>query len=63
MCGIKDNSPRKLLLREKELTLSSAIDMCHGEAATERHIKGIADDSADNPFLVNAVSKNRGDIF
>ena len=34
--------------------------MCRGEAATERHIKGIAGESSDNPIVVNAIAKNRG---
>ena len=58
ICGIRDNSLRKRLLREKKLTLSKTIDLCGGEEATERHMKGIAGESPDNPMEVNAVKRH-----
>lgn len=60
VCGIRDNALRKRLLREKKLTLANTIDMCRGEEATTKHVKGIAGDSPDNPIEVNALTRSRG---
>ena len=61
VCGIRDNALRKRLLREKKLTMADTIDICRGEEAAMKHIKGIDDDTADNPIEINAVNKyNRG---
>ena len=58
VCGIRDNSLRKRLLREKKLTLSKTIDLCRGEEATEHHMKGIAGESPDNPIEASAVKRH-----
>ena len=62
VCGLKDNTLRKRLLREKNLTLAKTIDLCRGEdlEATLRHMQGIAGDTADNPIVVKAIKQSAG---
>ncbi|XP_061170876.1 uncharacterized protein LOC133180347 [Saccostrea echinata] len=48
VCGIKSDSVKKRLLREENLTLQRAIDICRANEASESQIKNIADEKAIN---------------
>lgn len=44
MLGVSDESVRRRLLREKDLTLASAIDICRAAEMTDMRIKAITQD-------------------
>lgn len=57
MLGVNDESVRRRLLREKDLTLASAIDICRAAEMTDMRIKAITKDSS--PETVHATDGRR----
>lgn len=54
VCGIRENSIRKKLLQEADLTLKRCIDICRAAESTTAQVKAIAGQDMDND--VHAVS-------
>ena len=44
VCGIRSNTVRKRLLRDKELDLDRAVEICKSSEITESQLKNIAVD-------------------
>ena len=47
VCGIRSNEVRKRLLREKDLSLERAVEMCKSSEITENQAKNIVVDQDD----------------
>ena len=54
MCGIQSGIVRAHLLRDKELTLTKAIDACRAAEVSDQHLKALG---GDPDKTVNAVKK------
>lgn len=54
MCGVINDQVRARLLREPDLSLSKAVDLCIANEATQSHLKALHE---ENEVAVNKLSK------
>ena len=58
VCGMKDNGPRKKLLRESKLTLQKCLDSCREAEAPELPVQEMSSQSKESSE-VNALKSSR----
>ena len=59
VCGIKNDSVRSRLLREKDLTLQKCIDICRAAEASEVQMKELAEEKMVHGMLQNPTNRNQ----
>lgn len=59
VCGILDEKMRERLLREPDLNLEKAIQLCRANEVTKSHVKELAENSSQSHASVDMVSKPR----
>ena len=57
--GVRERSLKERMLREADLTLEKAIDLCHAAEASKAHLKTMAD-AASEMAGVTMINKGRG---
>jgi len=57
--GIQDKSTKARLLREKDLSLDKALDMCKSSEVTNKQLKSIQKDEKQNNEELNLVQDKR----
>ena len=57
--GIQDKSTKARLLREKDLSLDKALDMCKSSEITSKQLKSIQNDGKQNNEELNLVQDKR----
>ncbi len=70
VCGILNDGMRKLLLRDNELTLTKAIEICQIHELTDQHTKTVnqidvakASNSSEDSFFIDGVALNHQNVI
>jgi len=59
VCGIKCDKIRSRLLKEPELTLQKAVDICRAHEATLKQMKSFTADTHDDLTDIHGVQKDK----
>ncbi len=57
ICGIRDDNVRKRLLRDPNLTLTRAVDICRASAVTEQQAQQLMPNMTSSAASVNAIGQ------